>query len=1380
MAERDEDERRPRPLLHADGSNFYTWSKRMESKFIERGCFSAISPGFGPEVHDEPDEITAMALLDADQLRANKKARGLILDSVSSSIIYDIGEFQLAKKCWDTLTEMYGQFGIIHTMLFFKEMARLDKTPAMNMTEYISKMHELIQKVRIGGIELSDACFAAFLLLGLPLDTYDSFIRGFEGDLTKLNSRSVKGKLMMEERRDALKANASNGDNIALKASANPSPRQPQRSDQPKQEKKTKPKQDNRRNNNDNNNVPKSEWKCYTCNKPGHTARNCPTWLAFKEQQAKLNGEGKASFAKAGDSEDEGTVLLCAQQVPELEGVIMCAEQDAHLHVSQGGAHEDKWFLDSGASDHMCWDPDMFKHIDHSRKGSVKIGDGFRLQVEGIGQVEVQATSKITLSEVMYVPSLYCNLVSVHQITEKNVKLVFEGKQASASLNSKELFCAVKEKKMYVVNIKKAVSDDNQVSSALAATTLQDWHKRLGHICVDTLPKIRVLSSLKKGEKQICEVCVQGKLSRKPFPTSASRASKVLELVHTDLMGRFNPPTFGGSEYAIVFTDDHSRHVTVMPMKTKDEAIQKIKKYKTMMESLSGEKLTKIRSDFGGEYANHELDTYLDSIGVVHQKSVPHCPQQNGRSERQNRTLFEMARSMMAEAGANKRMWGEALSTAAYNRNRTPSRAIGYQVPLELVLKRKLELSEYEFMKPFGCRVQAMKEGQKNKIERKDVECVMLGYEEDTKDGYRLYNINTGKVIVRRDAKFHESEFPWKKEDKTNKQKSDYYPGILDSYCESEDESDGEERNQEEGNRENQERNEQLHEIPILPEDQEPPVIEEVIPVLRRSARTRKPKKCDCEANGCGSCLHCVAFAASAAFKNDETEPQNYKEATEGPKAPKWGEAMKEEINRLKELDIWTLCDRPQGKTVIGSTWKYKIKTNADGEIVKHKARLVAQGFAQKYGLDYHETYSPVVKRKTIRLMLALGVEKGWSCEHVDVISAYINSDIKEEVYIEQPEGFAEGNKKKKVCRLKKCLYGLKQSGMEWYNKIRSILTNMDFKPTYADPCLFINQERKLYVCLYVDDLAVWGEDGMISWFKETLNANVEIRELGQISDFLSMRISKLPDGSISLDQRAYVDAILEEFNLEDSKGHPCPLSSSVLNINNEDDGPCDQSKYRRAIGMILYVANGTRPDLSFPVSYLSQFLSSPKEKHMAAARHLMRYMKYTRDYCIVYRKCEGKLEIYSDADHANDKLDRKSFSGLVVLIAGGPVEWRCKKQTVVALSTQQAEYIAMAIAAQEALWLRNVFHEVGFKIASKLCIKADNTSALSLAQKDITDDRSKAIDIKYHFIKDCIKKGLVSVMYVASRDNFADILTKSLTGRKTQEVSARMGLIIP
>ena len=879
-----------------------------------------------------------------------------------------------------------------------------------------------------------------------------------------------------------------------------------------------------------------------------------------------------------------------------------------------------------------------------------------------------------------------------------------------------------------------------------------------------------------------CDVCVQGKLSRKPFPAaSQSRASKPLELVHTDLMGKFNPPSNGGAQYAIVFTDDYSRYVTVMTMKDKDETVEKLSKYKTMIESLSGEKLKKIRSDFGGEYVNEELDKYFAQNGIVHEKSVPYCKQQYGRGERQNRTVGEMTRCMLAESGADKKMWAEAMNTAAYNRNRTPSRAVGFQIPIELMTKRPMSLEDYEHMRPFGCRVQAMRE-VRTKLDTKAIECVLLGYEESTKDGYRLLNLETKKVIIRRDVVFHETEFPWKTSQSTPTNNSRYYPEVLEFNSEDE---ESEEEQEEEFNRRDGEENQrqedpEILEIPVLPEDQPEPVEEIEPPVLRRSCRDRRRKKCYCEDEGCGnSCKVCTALPA---FQCEELEPSNVAEAKASPSRNNWKAAMDEELKKLRDFNTWDLVPRPKNKTILGCTWKFKIKTDSSGNPVKYKARLVGQGFAQKYGIDYHETYSPVVKRKTIRLMLALGVEEGWKCEHVDVISAYINSDINEEIYIEQPEEFESSKQRSTVCRLKKCLYGLKQSGMEWYKKIKGILISMGLRPSHADPCLFINQEMEIYVGLYVDDLAIWArkqED--LDKFKRDLNSQVEVRELGEISDFLSLRIQKFNDQCISIDQTVYIEKILDEFGLSEAKGTHNPVSGNLFNQSLEEDGDANQETYRRAIGMLLYVANGTRPDISFAVSYLSQFLSAPKRKHEAAVRHLMRYLKHTRDYCLVYRKTGNQIKVFSDADFANNKSDRKSFSGLVILLASGPIEWRCKKQTVVATSTKHAEYIAMAVATQECLWLKNVLLDLGFSNKyDQPCIFADNVSALSLAEKDEVDDRSKAIDIKYHFIKDCIKKRLVRVQYVTSRDNLADLLTKSLTGRKTQELSVKIGLTIP
>ena len=1052
----------------------------------------------------------------------------------------------------------------------------------------------------------------------------------------------------------------------------------------------------------------------------------------------------------------------------------------------------DRWYLDSASSDCMCNDESKFSQISKSPEKSVKVGNGDHVNAAGTGSVAVTSIlpggrQKLSLSSVLFVPDLFCNLVSVSQLTERGVSFTFDKYKAVATLNGKTIFTADKVGRMYEINFEcnpcdAGDSQEDGAKSLVATGTLNLWHNRLGHVHHAAIKRIPALAGVRGSADagEVCETCVKGKMHKRPLPShSKSRASRPLELVHSDVMGPFTPTSLGGSCYVVTFIDDYSRYVVVRPMKSKDEVLQKFKEYKALYEAKLGEKIGTLRSDFGGEYCSKEFESFLAENGITHQKSIPHT---HGRAERMNRTLLECARCMLMQSSAPKKVWAEAINTAAHVRNRCPSRSIDFKLPIQLFLGVDPTIEELQVLRPFGCRVQALDEEAHSKLDSKSLECILLGYEEGTKGGYRLLNLKTERVIVRRDAVLHEDSFPLSATPGQGPARAetdglqvltpfDMFLGEEFEHGPDAAANPDEPAGPGEGEPHPRHADPDVPEAFPLPEDEaEPDAPGEVLPAARRSGRACRPTSC-----GCPACL--VAAPASDGGRGAPVEPASVKEAMEGPYRAEWEAAMKEEFGRLTEMETWELVPRPPGVRALGCSWKFKLKCDSVNECFKFKARLVAQGFAQKHGLDYYDTYSPVVKRKSIRLMLALSVELGLCGEHIDVVSAYVNTPIPDIVFMEQPKQFEVGDRNGTVCRLKKCLYGLKQSGREWYRMIKTILTKLGFLPTIGDPCLFYHKLRKLYVFLYVDDLGVWGGPDDVNWLKSSLALHVETRNLGEIRKFLSLRVRRPDCGTIMVDQSDYIHFILETFNMTDCKEVSNPLSANVLLGIEEPDAPADQYDYRKAIGMLLFVANCSRPDLSFAVSFLSQFCSNPSRKHWAAVKHLLRYLKGTASLCIIYHKCEKPAVIYSDADFASNKVDRKSFSGMVTLFAGGAVNWQCKKQTVVAMTTQESEYIALSISTRESLWLSGISRCLKVKFYDQHVVMCDNIAAITLASDDVIDDKSKAIDVRYHFVKDVLKKGLVKFMYVPSALNCADLLTKGLSGAKTQQLCSSINL---
>ena len=511
-------------------------------------------------------------------------------------------------------------------------------------------------------------------------------------------------------------------------------------------------------------------------------------------------------------------------------------------------------------------------------------------------------------------------------------------------------------------------------------------------------------------------------------------------------------------------------------------------------------------------------------------------------------------------------------------------------------------------------------------------------------------------------------------------------------------------------------------------------------------------------------------------------EPATVKKALTSPDKAKWKIAMEKEFESLRENNVWELVELPQDRTAVGSKWVFKVKVGADGEVERFKARLVAQGFSQQFGLDYDETFCPVVRFESIRTVIALAMQNGLRLHQMDVTTAFLNGELKEEVYMKQPEGFIAEDEKRLVCKLKRSIYGLKQSPRCWNSVLDEHLKKMGFVQTASDPCLYVKSEGEMFIiAVYVDDLllAVKSEQ-LLAEAKRSLAGQFKMKDMGKLEYFLGVKIVlDLEAGSAWIGQPVYTQGILLKYGMEHAKPVNSPVDpSSKLVKAMEESESCDQAQYQSAVGSLLYLSTRTRPDITYAVSTVARFCANPSQHHWIAVKRILRYLKGTLNFGLLYRK-DGPTEFtgYSDADWAGDIDDRKSTSGYIFQIGGTAVSWRSKKQSCVALSTAEAEYMALASAAQEAIWLRRLRNDLKDGPAGSMVIFEDNQAAICMARNPQFHGRAKHIDIKYHFIREQVQNDVVSLKYCQTGEMIADILTKGLTYDKFSKLRKMAGV---
>jgi len=484
---------------------------------------------------------------------------------------------------------------------------------------------------------------------------------------------------------------------------------------------------------------------------------------------------------------------------------------------------------------------------------------------------------------------------------------------------------------------------------------------------------------------------------------------------------------------------------------------------------------------------------------------------------------------------------------------------------------------------------------------------------------------------------------------------------------------------------------------------------------------------------------------------------------------------MMEEMENHWICQTWKLVPRLKHTNVLGSKWVFAFKTSETGE-VKYKARLVAQGFSQRPGIDYFAFFSPVINKDSLRLLISLAINKSWEIHQLDVVAAYLNGHLKETVYMQQPALWEEGGSDT-VCLLKKSIYGLHQSGKSWNDTLVQHLREIGLTQCVSDPCVFIHKNG--CVGTYVDDMIVCGKHSFVNTVKHALSKKFKVKDLGRISLFLGIRFIQPDCDTVTLDQSDYITETLRKTDMLECNGANTP---GPLNLFDQDhcNQPCSAIEYARVLGRLIYISTCTRPDLAFMVSHLSKFCSAPTEGNWINVKRVLRYLKQTVNYKLTYTRDNNNYPVvYSDADYANDPTDSRSVSGYVVIFCSGAIAWRSKKQQLVATSTTIAEYYALFEACREVIWLREVISELTCDIPRPMIVFVDNQSAISLANNGKISDRSKHCRMRYHFIRECVTSKEVELKYVSTSANVADIFTKSLSASKTLCHVLKMGICV-
>ncbi|GJX92674.1 putative ribonuclease H-like domain-containing protein [Tanacetum coccineum] len=505
------------------------------------------------------------------------------------------------------------------------------------------------------------------------------------------------------------------------------------------------------------------------------------------------------------------------------------------------------------------------------------------------------------------------------------------------------------------------------------------------------------------------------------------------------------------------------------------------------------------------------------------------------------------------------------------------------------------------------------------------------------------------------------------------------------------------------------------------------------------------------------------------------------KKIVDALKDESWVEAMQEELLQFQIQNIWVLVDCPKGVRPIGTKWVLKNKKDERGIVIRNKARLVAQGYTQEEGIDYEEVFALVARIEAIRLFLAYASYMGFTVYQMDVKSAFLYGTIDEEVYVMQPPGFEDPEFPDKVYRVEKAMYGLHQAPRAWYGTLSKYLLANGFQRGTIDQTLFIRKHKGefLLVQVYVDDI-IFGSSNLklCREFEALMHDKFKMSAMGELTFFLGLQVLQKNDG-IFISQDKYVGDILKKFGYTDVRTAKTPMDKENPWGKDGPGKDVDLHLYRSMIGSLMYLT-ASRPDIMFAVCVCARHQVTPKECHLHAVKRIFRYLKGQPLLGLWYPK-ESPFDLvaYSDSDYDGDNQDRKSTTRGCQFLGRRLISWQCKKQTIVATSTTEAEYVAAASGCGQVLWIQNQLLDYGYNFMNTK-IYIDNNSAICIVKNPVYHSRTKHIDIRHHFIRDCYEKKLINVDHIHTDNNVADLLTKPFDVGRFQYLVVSIGMLNP
>ncbi|KAJ8480980.1 hypothetical protein ONZ45_g15469 [Pleurotus djamor] len=1100
------------------------------------------------------------------------------------------------------------------------------------------------------------------------------------------------------------------------------------------------------------------------------------------------------------------------------------------------------FYLDSGASTHISPERGDFFELYPIPPRRVQGVGGSAIFATGIGKIKLLLGRgcSITLDNVLFIPNSTVRLLSISAlILSLRCRVTFEGSCVSLYGSSGALLASgcLTERNLYKLNCSSARTEHSAFYSAPA--TPETWHYRLGHAHHEAVREM-VDGNLAEGMPSSlpcniskCEFCIRAKQTHEAIPREREhgRAKRRLDTVWVDLTGPEDVASAQGNLYLMHIIDDFSRYSWTVPLKHKSDALPKLQIWHAITSREVGYSVGLFRTD-NGELKSKAMDDFCDSIGARHDYSAPYTSAHIGSVERHHRAVMEKGRAMRLQCNLPPNRWEEFCMTACYLIRRTYTSATK-MTPYKAWFGRKPNLSH---LREIGCRAFVLIQDRHNpKIYARSIECILVGYSHTAK-AYRCYDPTGRRILESYNVRFIErkdalsvtaptepaslptpspnpsrstSPSPIRTPSRSSPlpiRRSSRLPQLTEKAADAKDMSWESKLKKTIAGMKKKRSDENKAERAFLAEVQS--YINDPMSLFAQDTQASLAERhsthiLDSIHPDEAASLPAVESAFSLLSDSEADEllapDPTYEEARRSKDWPKWEGAIVDEKGSLVENEVFEYVRRedvPKGRTVLKGKLVLHRKRNERGEVVRYKARYVAKGFQQVFGKDYHDTTSPTARPESIRSLLHIAAANDWDIQQIDVKTAFLYGQLPEDeqIYIEQIKDFDDPDHPAKdwVWLLRRGLYGLKQAGRVWNKTMNGNMTEWGCERLPSDACVYYrkNDQGRVAAAVHVDDfMAIGDKKEATEALKDDMKKVWTISELGDINFCLGISIRRdRPRRTIHLSQTALIEKLASVAEVPlNSAPATTPMSARIKlarpsvdeKISASDAMKLTRLPYRQVVGILLYIACMTRPDVAYTASRLAQYLDCYRLDHWNAAVQAVRYLISTR-YMELTLGGRDPIDLrgFSDSSWADCIDTRRSNMGYCFTLGSGVISWCAKKQKLVTCSTTDAEYVAMNEACREGVWLRHLLGGIDYGPVGPTRILGDNNGALALSKDAVYHSRSKHIDVRYHYIQEQVDDDVIVVERVNTKDNLADMFTKPLDKGPFETFRRQLGVL--